>query len=109
MLGLTLTEQILSAESPIADSKAEQVLDIAQRSIAGEPLAYILGVTYFDGLKLAIDSKVLIPRPDTETLVEVASELISNSNIQSVHDLCTGSGAVALAIKARHPECGDSK
>ena len=61
VLGLTLTEQILSAESPIADSKAEQVLDIAQRSIAGEPLAYILGVTYFDGLKLAIDSKVLIP------------------------------------------------
>ncbi|MGB2024198.1 MAG: hypothetical protein ACPHT7_04505, partial [Litorivicinaceae bacterium] len=53
VLGLTLTEQILLAESPIADSKAEQVLDIAQRSIAGEPLAYILGVTYFDGLKLA--------------------------------------------------------
>ena len=105
VLGLTLTEQILLAESPIADSKTEQVLDIAQRSIAGEPLAYILGVTYFDGLKLAIDSKVLIPRPDTETLVEVASEMISNGNIQSVHDLCTGSGAVALAIKARHPGC----
>ena len=105
VLGLTLTEQILSAESPIADSKAEQVLDIAKRSIAGEPLAYILGVTYFDGLKLSIDSKVLIPRPDTEILVEVASESISNSNIRSVHDLCTGSGAVALAIKARHPEC----
>ena len=62
-------------------------------------------MTYFDGLKLAIDSKVLIPRPDTETLVKVASELISNSNIQSIHDLCTGSGAVALALKARHPEC----
>ena len=103
VLGITLTEQILSAESPIAHSKVEQILDIAQRSIAGEPLAYILGVTYFDGLKLAIDSKVLIPRPDTETLVEVASELISNGNIQSVHDLCSGSGAVALAIKARHP------
>jgi release factor glutamine methyltransferase len=105
VLGTTLTEQILSAESPIADSKVEQILDIAQRSIAGEPLAYILGVTYFDGLKFTIDPKVLIPRPDTETLVEVASELISNGNIQSVHDLCTGSGAVALAIKARHPEC----
>ena len=105
VLGLTLTEQIISAESPISDSKVEQVLDVAKRSIAGEPLAYILGVTYFDGLKLAIDSKVLIPRPDTETLVEVASELISSGNIQSVHDLCTGSGAVALAIKARHPEC----
>ena len=105
VLGLTLTEQILSAESPVSDSKVEQVLDIAKRSIAGEPLAYILGVTYFDGLKLAIDSKVLIPRPDTEILVEVASELISSGNIQSVHDLCTGSGAVALAIKARHPEC----
>lgn len=105
VLGLTLTEQILVAESPIADSKAEQVLDIAKRSTAGEPLAYILGVTYFCGLKLGIDSKVLIPRADTETLVEAASELISNGNIQSVHDLCSGSGAVALAIKARHPRC----
>ena len=105
VLGLTLTEQILLAESPIADSKVKQVLEIAQRSIAGEPLAYILGVTYFDGLKLGIDSKVLIPRPDTETLVEAASESISNGNIQTVHDLCSGSGAVALAIKARHPRC----
>lgn len=105
VLGLSLTEQILAAESPVDDDKAEKILDIAHRSIAGEPLAYILGVSYFDGLKLAIDSEVLIPRPDTETLVEIASALISDANIQSVHDLCTGSGAVALAMKARHPGC----
>jgi release factor glutamine methyltransferase len=68
-------------------------------------LAYILGVCYFDGLKLLINSDVLIPRPDTETLVEVASALIADANVQLVHDLCTGSGAVALAIKARYPYC----
>jgi len=105
VLGLSLTEQILSAESPLADEKAEQIINIARRSIAGEPLAYILGVCYFDGLKLLINSDVLIPRPDTETLVEVASALIADANVQLVHDLCTGSGAVALAIKARHPYC----
>ena len=105
VLGLSLTEQILSAESPLPDEKTEQIIHIADRSIAGEPLAYILGVCYFDGLKIQIDSDVLIPRPDTETLVEVASALIFDSRIRSVHDLCTGSGAVALAIKTRHPHC----
>ena len=105
VLGLSLTEQILSAESSVTDDIAEKIIKIAHRSIAGEPLAYILGVCYFDGLKLQIDSDVLIPRPDTETLVEVASALISGRAIQSLHDLCTGSGAVALAIKARHPDC----
>ena len=105
VLGLSLTEQILEAESPLPDEKTEQIIHIAHRSIAGEPLAYILGVCYFDGLKILIDSNILIPRPDTETLVEVASALISDSRIRLVHDLCTGSGAVALAIKARHPHC----
>jgi release factor glutamine methyltransferase len=105
VLGLSLTEQILAAESPLPDDKTEQVIHIARRSITGEPLAYILGVCYFDGLKILIDSAVLVPRPDTETLVEVASALISDHSIHSVHDLCTGSGAVALAIKARHPHC----
>lgn len=105
VLGLTLTEQILAAESPLPDDKTEQIIHIARRSATGEPLAYILGVCYFDGLKILIDSAVLVPRPDTETLVEVASALISDHKIHSVHDLCTGSGAVALAIKARHPHC----
>lgn len=105
VLGLSLTEQILAAEAQVADGKAAQILDIAQRSIAGEPLAYSLGVSYFDGLKLAIHPEVLIPRPDTETLVEVASAVIAKQYIQSIHDLCTGSGAVALALKARHPSC----
>ncbi|MEE2821338.1 MAG: peptide chain release factor N(5)-glutamine methyltransferase [Pseudomonadota bacterium] len=105
VLGLSLTEQILTAEAQIADSKVAQILDIAKRSIAGEPLAYILGVSYFDGLKLAIYPEVLIPRPDTETLVEVASAVIVKEDIQLIHDLCTGSGAVALALKARHPNC----
>ena len=105
VLGLSLTEQILAAESQVDDDTSEQILEIAQRSIAGEPVAYILGVSYFDGLRLTVDSQVLIPRPDTETLVEVASALISDGGIQFVHDLCTGSGAVALAMKARHPHC----
>ena len=105
VLGLSLTEQILAAESPLPDDKTEQIMHIARRSITGEPLAYILGACFFDGLKILIDSAVLIPRPDTETLVEVASPIISDSRIRSVHDLCTGSGAVALAIKARHPHC----
>ena len=105
VLGLSLTEQVIVAEAQVTDSEIAQILDIAKRSIAGEPLAYSLGVSYFDGLKLAIHPQVLIPRPDTETLVEVASAAIIKQDIKLIHDLCTGSGAVALALKARHPNC----
>ena len=48
---------------------------------------------------------VLIPRPDTETLVETASQLIEHNDLNTIHDLCTGSGAVGIALKTRHPNC----
>jgi release factor glutamine methyltransferase len=64
-----------------------------------------LGVVDFDGLRFLVSPEVLIPRPDTETLVETASQLIKHSDLKTVHDLCTGSGAVGLALKTRHPDC----
>jgi len=72
------------------------------RRIAREPVAYILGRKAFRWIELHVDRRVLIPRPDTETLVEVALELAAED--ARVHDVGTGSGAVALAMKAERPD-----
>lgn len=72
----------------------------AQRRAGGEPLAYITGYKEFFGLNLAVDARVLVPRPDTETLVEWTLAVLSTRPGARVVDLGTGSGAIALALKA---------
>lgn len=73
------------------------------RRAAGEPLAYLLGEKEFRGLMLRVDSNVLVPRPDTEVLVDWALELLAGAPDRNVVDLGTGSGAIALAVKHAQP------
>src|SRR3954447_14805466 len=73
-----------------------------ERRVAREPVAYILGRKGFRWIELSVDARVLIPRPDTETLVEAALELAGPG--ARVHDVGTGSGAVALSIKDERPD-----
>lgn len=73
------------------------------RRASGEPLAYLLGEKEFHGLMIKVDSNVLVPRPDTEVLVDWALELLDGAPAQNVVDLGTGSGAIALAVKHAQP------
>jgi release factor glutamine methyltransferase len=85
-------------EQPPPDAFAEMV----RRRAAREPVAYITGRRAFRNIELAVDPRVLIPRPDTETLVEVALERLASG--ARVHDVGTGSGAIALALKDERPD-----
>ena len=84
------------------DVLAPQALDafrnFSQRRVVGEPLAYIVGYKEFFGLRFAVDARVLVPRPETETLVQWALDVIKPVADPEVLDLGTGSGAVAIAI-----------
>jgi len=83
-------------------SAADAAGDMVKRRQAGEPLQYILGSWGFRTLDLRVDKRVLIPRPETEQVVEAALQLIHAAPQPVVADLGTGSGAIALSIAAEH-------
>ncbi len=85
-----------------SDHHVFQVL--LQRRLRGEPIAYILGEREFYDLPLKVTPDTLIPRPDTETLVEAALAKIATSQTSTVLDLGTGTGAIALAIAKHRPQ-----
>ncbi|MEM8683832.1 MAG: peptide chain release factor N(5)-glutamine methyltransferase [Pseudomonadota bacterium] len=78
---------------------------LLRRRIDGEPVAYILGHREFWSLSLRVSPATLVPRPETERLVEIALELLPRRQAQRIADLGTGSGAIALAIASERPDC----
>ena len=87
-------------DAPVPAGAARTFGELVRRRVRREPLAYILGRKGFRGIELAVDTRVLVPRPETELLVEVAVEL----RPETVLDVGTGSGAVALSIADELPD-----
>lgn len=89
----------LTPDSEIDDEKAKKAIDAAKRRIKGEPLQYILGEWDFFGLTFRVGEGVLIPRPETELLVEKVLEELKKGG--TVIDLCSGSGCIPIAISKK--------
>jgi len=95
---------IVDANRPLEGAELSLLRDLVKRRRAFEPIAYLRGYREFYGLKFRVDKRVLVPRPDTETLVDAAltrSTHVSMSMRQL--DLCTGSGCVAIAMARQRP------
>lgn len=94
---------VLEGERPVSTIQAEQAWALFRRRAAREPLQYILGTQEFRGLDLAVTPDVLIPRPETELLVEEALRAVSGIAAPVLADVGTGSGCIAVAIASERP------
>jgi release factor glutamine methyltransferase len=107
VLGLDLTGLITAAHRRFSTDEATRLEDFARRRLQGEPVARILGHREFWGLSLKLSAATLVPRPDTETVVELALELLrvdgATSREWRIADLGTGSGAILLALLSELP------
>ncbi len=84
--------------------KEKEILSAAKRRLDGTPMAYITGTKEFYGCTFRVNESVLIPQPDTETLVDAALKLIKNKNAPRILDICTGSGCIITALKKQRPD-----
>jgi release factor glutamine methyltransferase len=102
-LGLSRIELYMHLDRPLTEAEREAYRELIRRRGEREPLAYVLGEWDFRRLTLTVDRRALVPRPETEVVVERALELLDGKPEPDVLDVGTGTGAIALSIKDERP------
>jgi release factor glutamine methyltransferase len=104
ILGLKRIELYTHHDSPVAQKELDKLHELVKRAAHNEPIAYLVGKTEFYSMELQVTQDCLIPRPETELLVQRAVEFLrGRSDLQLVCDLCTGCGCIATAIAKNFP------
>jgi release factor glutamine methyltransferase len=102
VLGLKRLDLYLDMDRPLTEAQLSELRPLVKRRAGREPLQYILGYSEFCGMKLQVDPRALIPRPETEELVELLRERLVQHPAR-ILDLGTGSGAIAIALANLYP------
>ena len=105
VLNLNRLEIYLKYERPLSPAELARIRALLLKRASGQPIQYVLGSAEFMGLKLRVTPDVLIPRPETELLVEKTLELCRNRVTARILDIGTGSGCIAIALAHFLPEC----
>lgn len=104
VMNITPTEYFMHSSDEVERGVEEMYLSVLQRRIKGEPLQYILGKWEFMSNEFCVGDGVLIPRPETELLVEAAAEFLKDKKNPVIFDICSGSGCIAISIAKLFPE-----
>ena len=103
VLRLPAHHVVIDRDRLLASTELADVKGLIQRRVGREPVQYILGTQEFCGLEFHVNPAVLIPRPETELLVEYVAQRISSEQPATIVDVCTGSGCIAVAIARQRP------
>lgn len=100
--GISYSEMLFKGDSEILEEKYNEALVMAERRLNGEPIQYILGSWDFMDFTFKVGEGVLIPRPETEILVEYIADKIKDIDEPVIYDLCSGSGCIGLSLRKIH-------